>query len=57
MNYWLGVIGTWIFADGFASLWAYTGNGSKETFWRNHSLRILRCVLGLIIIAIGYINV
>ena len=55
MNYWLGVIGTWIVADGFASLWAYTyGKRSEGQSWlKDHSLRILRMLLGIIIILIG----
>ena len=48
-------IGTWVAADGFASLWTYTnGERSKgQTFWRDHALRILRCILGLALIALG----
>ena len=52
--YWLGVIGTWILADGVASLWHYTGPAKENQSWkRDHSLRILRCILGVILIYIG----
>jgi len=56
MNYWLGVIGTWMMADGFASLWAYSyGERSKNQSWlKDHSLRILRMILGIITIWMGY---
>ena len=55
MMYWLGVIGTWILADGFASLWAYSygKRAENQSWWTDHSLRILRMVLGIILIIIG----
>ena len=55
MEYWLGVIGTWMVADGFASLWAYTyGKRANGQSWLcDHSLRILRMILGVILIWIG----
>jgi hypothetical protein len=42
MNYWLGVIGTWIFADGIASLYTYTcTDKAKGQSWvKDHSFRI-----------------
>ena len=52
----LGCLGTWIFADGVASLYTYTGNNSKakdQSFWRDHSLRIVRLIVGLVVIWIG----
>ena len=56
MNYWLGVIGAWIIADGFASLWAYSyGQRANGQSWlKDHSLRIFRMILGGIIIWIGF---
>ena len=58
MNYWLGCIGTWIVADGVSSLWAYTRPEIRGTqsWLRDHSLRVLRCVLGIAIIVIGAIS-
>ena len=53
-SYWIGVIGAWVVADGFASLWAYAQK-PKETFWRNHTLRILRILLGIVLIGLGYL--
>ena len=53
--YWLGVIGTWLFADGLASLWTYTGHRKDGQEWiRDHSWRIVRAVLGIILIVIGW---
>ena len=48
--------GTWIFADGIASLWAYMPN-KKETWLRNHLLRVVRCVVGLAFIVLGVLGV
>ena len=50
--YLLGIIGTWMIADGVASLWAYLPK-KEETFWRNHFLRLVRSFLGLLVIVIG----
>ena len=50
--YIIGVSGTWILADGVASLWTYLPK-AEETFWRNHALRIFRSVLGLLLIVLG----
>ena len=55
-NYWLGVIGTWTLADAISSLYTYTGKNKKakgQSFWRDHLLRILRGLLGIILIWIG----
>lgn len=50
----IACVGTWIVADGVASLWAYLPK-ADETFWRNHALRLLRCLLGFILIGLGVI--
>ncbi len=53
------ILGTWIFADGVSSLWTYTCPERKanQSFWRDHSLRIFRCLLGLVLIWIGFMEV
>jgi len=51
MSYWLGIIGTWLIADGVASIWTYP----EQSWKRDHSLRLLRTALGGIIIYIGWI--
>ncbi len=50
--YFIGLLGMWVFADGVASLWAYLPN-KEETFWRNHSLRLVRCLVGIALMVIG----
>jgi len=51
----LCVIGTWIFCDGLASLYTYTAKerSGTQTWLRDHSLRVLRCVLGIVTVIIG----
>jgi hypothetical protein len=57
MNYWLGVIGCWIFSDGLYSLMLYLNaegfGGKRQTWKRDHWLRAIRMVLGIAIIIIG----
>ena len=59
MNYWLGVIGTWIFSDGVLSWTLYLNAPSyegskKQTFWRDHWVRFIRMILGVVLVWIGY---
>jgi len=57
IQYLLGIIGTWILADGVASLWTYTGPRKHgQTFWRDHALRIVRSVCGIVLMVFGGIN-
>lgn len=59
VGYTVGLIGCWICADGFASLWAYTGNSKRakgQTFWRDHSLRVFRMLLGVLLMVLGYLG-
>jgi hypothetical protein len=55
MNYLLGVLGTWILADGVSSLYTYTCTEKKngQTWLKDHSFRVLRCMIGVAVIAIG----
>jgi hypothetical protein len=51
------VIGASIFWDGIASLWTYTSKERREnqSFWRDHSCRIWRCLEGIALIWIGFV--
>jgi len=53
----LGVIGAWLFCDGLFSLMLYTGKpgytGTPQTWKRDHWIRLVRMVLGLMLIALG----
>ena len=56
IGYYVGLIGCWMLADCVASLYTYTGNNEKakgQDFWRDHSLRILRGILGIALMVIG----
>jgi len=52
MNYWIGIIGMWILTDGVFSIVTVcrlkVNNGAWDQF-----IRIIRCLLGVILIAIG----
>lgn len=51
MNYILGLIGMWLFSDAWYSLVLYKDKG--EPFWKCHSIRIIRGILGIAVIVIG----
>jgi len=59
MNYLLAIIGTWIITDGVYSWSLYVNAPSydgtkKQTFFHDHWVRLLRIVLGILTITIGY---
>ena len=54
MKYVTGLIGVWIFSDAWYSLVLYHGKG--EPFWKCHSIRIIRGLLGIALIVIGSLN-
>mgnify|MGYP001615733856 FL=1 len=47
---WIIGLGALVFSDGLASLWAYHG---KERWWRNQSLRVLRMIIGVLIVVLA----
>lgn len=57
MNYWLGVIGTWIFSDAALSLALYLNapsyRGKKQTWRKDHYIRVIRAICGIILIVMG----
>lgn len=57
-NYWIGIIGCWILADAVASLYTYT-DGEKaqgQSWWRDHSLRVVRGIAGIALMIMGTKN-
>lgn len=54
MNYWLGVIGTWLLADGWYSLALY--HDKKEGFIRCHLIRVIRIIAGIGLVIMGVMN-
>lgn len=46
---WIKMIGVWIVSDSIYSLILHW----KETFWKDHSIRILRLILAVCLIAWG----
>lgn len=56
----LMVIGTWLITDGIYSWTLYLNAPSyegskKQTFWRDHWVRMIRILNGLTIIILGYL--
>jgi len=61
-SYIVGLIGMWIISDGILSWTLYLNAPSyegspKQTFLRDHWVRLVRIICGLILIAIGGLNV
>jgi len=48
---WIKVMGMYVLCDGWGSLIAYVK--TDETWWRNHSVRIARMIVGLLLIICG----
>lgn len=56
MGYAVGLIGMWVFLDGLASLYTYTGDNEKaknQSWVRDHSWRIFRCLEGITLMVLG----
>ena len=49
--YCIGLIGVWVLQDSLASIWFYP---AEKLFW-SHFVRIIRAILGLVLIGIGVI--
>lgn len=57
MNYFLGIIGALIWADGISSIYTYThGEKAQGQRWEDHAFRIWRCLLGIAVIVIGWVG-
>jgi hypothetical protein len=58
MGFFLGCIGTWLLSDAVISIALYLNaasyNGKKQSWGRDHLIRVVRGILALIIILIGY---
>lgn len=58
IGYLLGIIGCWILSDGILSWTLYQNapsyeGSSKQTFLRDHWVRLVRILLGIAIMVIG----
>lgn len=53
MDKWLCIIGTWLIADGFASIWAYKNDPNQGWVW-DHPVRVFRALLGILLIIFGF---
>ena len=61
ITYLMGIIGAWIFSDGLYSIFLYLNkpayHGRKQTWKRDHWIRVVRMGLGLILIVFGLMEV
>lgn len=60
MGYWVGLIGMWILSDGILSWTLYLNAPSyegskKQTFLRDHWIRLIRIVSGVVLMWLGYL--
>ena len=58
MGYTIGLIGMWVFSDGILSWTLYANSPSyegskKQTFKRDHWVRLLRILCGIALIGLG----
>lgn len=61
INYILGIIGIWITQDGIYSWTLYANAPSyegskKQTFLRDHWVRLVRIILGISIVILAYLK-
>jgi len=61
INYLLGLAGMWIFTDGIISIRLYINakdeTGKKTQCWsHDHSIRVIRMLIGIGIMVIGGLN-
>ena len=57
-DYLLGIIGAWLFSDGLYSILLYLNapayHGKKQTWRKDHWIRVCRMTLGVILIVLGW---
>ena len=58
MGYWIGIIGMWVVSDGILSWTLYANaqsyeNHRKQTFKKDHWVRLVRIICGLALIGMG----
>ncbi len=59
IGYWIGLLGMWIFSDAILSITLYLNapsyDGSiKQTWAKDHWVRVVRGVLGVVLMWLGY---
>lgn len=52
INYLIGLSGMWLLCDGLISIRLYP----KQSWIHDHSIRLLRCFIGLFLIVVGGLN-
>ncbi len=57
MNIIVGYVGVWLLSDGIYSISLYLNslsyNGEKQSWRRDHWIRVIRCLLGIVLMYLG----
>lgn len=54
LGYWVGLLGMWLFCDGWMSLSIYLKYMPEKQNWLNdHLIRIIRIAIGIVLMVIG----
>lgn len=48
--------GVWLFGDGLFSLLIWTRPGCGQSWWRDHSIRVVRMLLGGVLVVLGVLG-
>jgi threonine/homoserine/homoserine lactone efflux protein len=57
MNILLAIIGMWNITDGWFSMslyWGMKAGDRQQTFWKDHYIRVIRIIIGIMLIYIAY---
>lgn len=64
IGFWNAILGCWLFCDGIFSLnvylnapsqWRKDNPDSKQTWFRDHWIRAIRIIVGIVLMYLGYI--
>ncbi len=52
MSYFIGLIGMWLFCDGWMSISIYRDRSGQSWLW-DHSIRVIRSLMGVVLMVLG----
>lgn len=56
MSYFIGLMGMWLFCDGWMSVAIYIGK-EGQGWLKDHSIRIIRCFCGIVLMVMGFYGI
>ena len=54
MSYIIGLMGCWLFCDGWMSISIYLDRPG-QSWKKDHSIRIIRCLMGIALMVMGWL--